>query len=380
VAIAQADQPSLTVGIAKRAWIGELPPLCVMAVYGLAVHLIAAEIGQSGRIVWTLYLPYAAPVMLAFACAGLAMLSLIGLRRSPGIPMGAALRYELERRGTGLTAIVLSLPMLLSLPLFLSLFSSFKALIPMLRPFTWDATLAELDRAMHGGIDPWRFLQPILDYPLLVRALDFLYHPVWSLGLFAIWAWQAIDRHRPELRLQLLLAIPTAWIALGSIGGVVFSSAGPCYFAQLGGGPDRFGPLLTRLAEIDSHWPLVSHIAQSALWDLYRSGAIGFGSGISAMPSVHVATAFIAVLLARRYGPVPFSLSLLMFLAIALSSVLLGWHYAIDAYAGVLLVSPIWLACGAVARKILRARTGPTPVKQAHDAAVGGFGGARTSP
>ena len=90
MAIAQADQPSLTVGIAKRAWIGELPPLCVMAVYALAVHLMAAEIGQPGRIVWTLYLPYAAPVMLAFACAGLAMLLLIGLRRSPGIPMGAA--------------------------------------------------------------------------------------------------------------------------------------------------------------------------------------------------------------------------------------------------------------------------------------------------
>jgi hypothetical protein len=338
--------------LALPAWFGELSPLGVMALYAFAVHWAAAGIGRSRAIVWALYLPYAAPVMLALTCAALAILSFIGIRRSPGLPLVNALRCELEQKGLHPGALVLSLPTVLAFPFFLSLFSSFKAMIPLLQPFSWDAGLAELDRALHGGIDPWRYLEPLLAHPLLIRALDFIYHPVWSLGLFVLWTWQALDRRRPELRLQLLLAIPTVWIALGSIGGVVFSSAGPCYFAELGGDPHRFGPLLTRLAEIDTHWPLVSHMAQSALWDLYRSGAIGFGSGISAMPSVHVATAFLAVLLARRYGVVPLAFSLAIFMIIAVGSVLLGWHYAVDAYAGVLLVTPIWLACGAVARRL----------------------------
>ena len=334
------------------AWFGELSPLAVMTLYAFAVHLAAAGIGRARAIVWTLYLPYAAPVMLAVGCTGLAMLSLVAVRNSPGLPLASALRGELERRGLYPAALLLSMPTVLAFPLFVSLFSSFKALIPFLQPFSWDAGLAELDRALHGGTDPWRYFEPLLAHPLLIRTLDFIYHPVWSLGLFVLWSWQALDRRRPELRLQVLLAIPTGWIALGSIGGVVLSSAGPCYFAELGGDPHRFGPLLTRLAEIDTHWPLVSQMAQRALWDLYRSGAIGFGSGISAMPSVHVATAFITVLLARRYGAVPLAFSLAIFTSVAVSSVLLGWHYAVDAYAGVLLVTPVWLACGAVARRL----------------------------
>jgi len=45
-------------------------------------------------------------------------------------------------------------------------------------------------------------------------------------------------------------------------------------------------------------------------------------------------------------------IGLAIFAIIAVGSVLLGWHYAVDAYAGVLLVTPIWLACGAVARRL----------------------------
>lgn len=333
-------------------WIAELLPLGLVALYGLAVHLAAARAGQAGRIAWTLYLPYAVPAMVAIACAGLAILSLTALRRHPGTPLAAALGRELGQRGVDAAALLRSLPLLLLLPVFLSLFSSFKTLIPMLQPFAWDLRLAELDRALHGGVDPWRLLEPLLAHPAAIRALDFLYHPVWSLGLFALWGWQAIDRRRPELRLQVLLALPVVWIVLGSVGGTVFSSAGPCYFAEVGGAPDRFAPLLARLAEIDSGWPLVSQSAQHALWELYRSGAIGFGSGISAMPSVHVATAFLAVPLARRYGPVPLALALLFFLAISIGSVALGWHYAIDVYAGVALAYLLWLACGALARRI----------------------------
>ncbi len=347
---------------AAPLWIAELLPIGLVGLHVLAVYAVAAWIGEAHRIAWTLYLAYAGPALLALFCAGLAALSVMALRRHPGTPLATALRCELDRRDIDTAALFRGLPLLVLLPVFLSLFSSFKTLIPKLNPFTWDIAFAELDRALHGGIDPWRYFEPVLAQPIAVHALDFLYHPAWSLGLFALWGWQAVDRRRPKLRLQFLLALPAVWIVVGSIGGTIFSSAGPCYFPEVGGSPDRFAPLMTRLAELDADWPMASQAAQRALWELYRSNTIGFGSGISAMPSVHVATAFVAVLLARPYGRMSFMLAMMFFLAICIGSVALGWHYAIDAYAGVLLACPLWLACGALARRVGMPRgSTPTP-------------------
>ncbi len=59
-----------------------------------------------------------------------------------------------------------------------------------------------------------------------------------------------------------------------------------------------------------------------------------------------------AVLLARRYGPVPLVLSLAIFIIIAVSTVLLGWHYAVDAYAGAALAVGMWHASAALVRRV----------------------------
>jgi len=334
-----------------RPWLPELLPAVLVLVYGAAVETAAATIGQSHRIVWSLYLPYAIPATGFLSLAGLAVLSLIALRAHPQLSLAAALSRELPRRGLDPGGVVRALPSLVALPVFLSLFSSFKSLIPLLHPFSWDIPLAELDRRLHFGIDPWRAFEPLLAYPSAVRALDFLYHPVWSLLLFASWAWLALDRTRPALRLQGLLAIPVVWITVGSVGGMILSSAGPCYFHEVGGDPDRYAPLLGALAAIDAQAPLISQSAQHALWSLYRSGAIGFGSGVSAMPSVHVASAFLLVLLLRGRSGAAFALAAAFLVAICIGSVALGWHYAIDAYAAIVLTVPLWGLCGALARR-----------------------------
>ena len=333
-----------------RRWTAELSPVALVLCYALAVHGTAAAIGRTGRIAWLLYLPYAVPATLFFACLGLCTIAVAAVHRDPGPSMRVALGAELRRRGVDARSALHSLPLLAALPVFLSLFSSYKALIPVVHPFAWDGTLAELDRVLHFGTDPWRLAAPLLAHPLAVKALDFLYHPGWSLLVFGTWTWLAIDRARPTARLQALLALPAAWIVLGSVGGTVLSSAGPCYFGEVGGDPDRFAPLLGRLAEIDAQWPLFSQAAQHALWTLYRTGSTGFGSGISAMPSVHVGSAFLMVLMARG-GPL-FAPATAFFLAISAGSVALGWHYAIDAYAAVAMVFPVWGLSGAIARRL----------------------------
>jgi hypothetical protein len=334
---------------AAIAW-PDLLPVAVVLLYGAGVELVAASLGA--RVSWTLYLPYAGAAMLALGLAGLAGLCIEAALRHPGEGLVTAVWAGLERRGITAPALLRSLPLLLALPVFLSLFSSFKSLIPSLQPFAWDQGFADLDRVLHAGQDPWRLLLPLLDLPRAIRVLDFLYHSVWSFAIVGLWTWQAVDRRRPQLRAQILLALPITWIALGSIGGAMFSSAGPCYFAEVGGSPERFAPLLARLAEIDADAPLISHTAQHALWRLHSSASIGFGGGISAMPSVHVASAWLLVLATARCRRGAAALAAAFFVAIVVGSVVLGWHYAVDAYAGAALAWVVWAGCGALVRRL----------------------------
>jgi membrane-associated phospholipid phosphatase len=81
------------------------------------------------------------------------------------------------------------------------------------------------------------------------------------------------------------------------------------------------------------------------LWNGY-TGASSGSIGISAFPSLHVATAVLFALYAsRRWGRI--GLALWAFAAtILVGSVVLGWHYAVDGYAGALLSVLIWKAAG----------------------------------
>ena len=72
---------------------------------------------------------------------------------------------------------------------------------------------------------------------------------------------------------------------------------------------------------------------QEMLWRVYQSHGIAVGSGISAMPSLHVAIAMSVVLLARKIDRRLAIASTIFTVLIMIGSVHLGWHYAIDGYA-----------------------------------------------
>jgi membrane-associated phospholipid phosphatase len=83
---------------------------------------------------------------------------------------------------------------------------------------------------------------------------------------------------------------------------------------------------------------------QDYLWMLHSLGQTGFGSGISAFPSVHVGLAVFNALFAweysRRLGILAFAYAGL----IEVTSVYLGWHYAIDGYAAAIVTVLIYAA------------------------------------
>jgi hypothetical protein len=227
---------------------------------------------------------------------------------------------------------------------FLNVFVGFKRAIPEFQPFAWDAAFMQLDRLLHLGRDPWEILQPVLGYPLVTSALDFLYY-IWfpvEVIVLLLMAW-APNR---EFRCQFLLTFFSLWIVLGTVMATAFSSAGPVYYGRVTGRVDPYVPLMEYLHHVDSVRPLTALDVQAHLWSGYSSGAMHLIEGIAAMPSLHVALPVLYALAAwkldRRLGILFAAYALLIFLG----SVHLGWHYAVDGYVTLLIVPMVWWLWG----------------------------------
>jgi hypothetical protein len=237
-------------------------------------------------------------------------------------------------------------------PLFTCAFVSFKQTIPLIRDFCFDVPLMRLDRWLHFGHDPWRLLSPILAHPWIVRGMDILYI-VWFLVLVAVSVWMAWTRRR-RLRLCFFISMLLIWTLLGIGMGILFSSAGPCYLSKVvRTQEDPFAPLMSRLNEIGKSTSLWALENQAGLWQTHETGTWSMFAGISAMPSIHLAIATAFVLLGfevRRWLGVLF----LVYLGILqIGSVILGWHYAVDGYAGIILACLIWYVVRRLIRRML---------------------------
>ena len=205
-----------------------------------------------------------------------------------------------------------------------------KSMMPLVMPFWADPMLANLDHAIFGT-DPWRLLmwlrpvEPLIDY---VYALWF---PIKSLVMAAILVSPpSFRKSRAALAYFLTIGI------FGVLGQFAFSSAGPLFY-EIAGFGHRFADLpLT---------PVVQS-ARTYLWNNYLTGGDGIASGISAMPSIHVALALWIVFSLRSVFPRLAVLGWTFFAFIAVGSVYLGWHYAVDGIAGALAALVSWKLAG----------------------------------
>ena len=329
---------------AATAWRMNWYVALILIVYAIAGQAVGTVYGFSLDI--DLYRPSWLLLPLATGAAAVAVLRLRELLggRQPPRPLGSFLGQPgiAVRAAVGGSAFVLLL-------MFFSVYSSLKLSIDLVRPYQWDQSLAALDEAIHG-VAPWKLLHPLLGTPAITKAIDVLYM-LWIPAMLLVLATVAAWIERPLLRAQYLIAFMLTWSLLGSLGAIMLSSVGPCFYGLLAPTEiDPYAPLLSYLRDVHETYGLSALRIPRILWEAFTTKVPSGGSGISAMPSIHVAVATLNALLAWRISNRVGIVATLYLLIIMAGSVHLGWHYAVDGYASLAAVPLIWTLAGWLAR------------------------------
>lgn len=210
-----------------------------------------------------------------------------------------------------------------------------KVSVPLVHWTLWDPALWKIDRLLHGGLSPSIFLARLVDGTIMVSVLERWYgwwivSMMLGLGFFCALP-DELERRRFMLSTVLL------WLL------------GACLYTAL----PAVGPIYTHpevWQGLESDMPATRQ-AQAALWENYQRILKGRTEplrrfnptrGVAAFPSLHVAGHWLLLLWAWRTARplfVPFLIGTLLTLA---GSIVTGWHYAVDGYAGILLAQGVY--------------------------------------
>jgi membrane-associated phospholipid phosphatase len=122
--------------------------------------------------------------------------------------------------------------------------------------------------------------------------------------------------------------------------------------------PDPYAPLMSYLHHVDETHSIWALGAQDMLWGNYQMRDVMVGSGISAMPSMHVAIATLFALVCWRVRRWLGIVMATYAVIIMLGSVHLGWHYAVDGYLGAAGMLAIWWCVGWCLKRAAERRSG----------------------
>ena len=326
------------VGSASHRWAGEVPVLVIgaslMAVcLGLlAWHGINPGIGG---IFANAQIFFLFTVVLACWDAGRDL-----YRHRPDSPVAhLKARYTAPGFRRGVAA---GLPMLGIAVVLLPYFSMMKSAIPLFNEYTWDQAFIEWDRAIFFGNDAWQILQPVLGYPIVTAFLALLYQ-LWFLLLYPGVMFFAFAKIDSQVRRQFFLSYMLSWSLIGGAMATWLASVGPCFVGPILGNP-TFDDQMAYLNAANEQVPIMVLPVQEMLLEWYDKAENGLGSGITAMPSMHCAIAFLYWIAMRRVSH-RLGVFFGVFFAITwISSVHLAYHYAVDGMISLLAVAAIWKA------------------------------------
>ena len=200
-----------------------------------------------------------------------------------------------------------------------------------------------LDSMIHGT-DPWRLLQPIIGFPLITEVFNFFYN-LWFFATNIILCLVIFLLEDNRLRTHYLAAFILSWILIGGLFATLLSSVGPCFYSAFYPG-DPYAELIAYLDHVNEIYPVWARTLQKLLLESYKQDEMGFGVGISALPSMHIAVVVLNAIFLSKVHRLAGVAAWIFAAIIFVGSVHLAWHYAVDGYLAALLVIIIWFGAG----------------------------------
>lgn len=319
--------------MSERDWL--VPSIALTVLLGGSALLLMPDHSGVGPALSLLPMWLAAAITLAGICA---LPALWKMMRS-GVTSPTVHILRLARHNWRPILLVSGGMVLAGLNMITFMYS--KPLLNFLVPFWADPLLAELDHYLFLGHDP----SSLLGW-LNSMGTALFYHRAWF-ALMVMTLLMVLSRPPSVEKSSVMVSYFVLWSVAGPVIHLLLPAAGPVFYQNLGYG-DRFAgiPLPEEMARMSSY-----------LWTVYSGSQFAPGSGISAMPSLHIATTawmVIAVhVLARRWTLAIAAVGLLIFLL----SVSLGWHYALDGIVGAAAAAGCYLAAKRIYLANARART-----------------------
>ena len=227
--------------------------------------------------------------------------------------------------------------------LFQCTFTSVKNALPVWwSGFPYDKIQADFDRILHFGYDPWVWLYSVAAYDWVRLIVEWNYNILWFVLCYSALFYVVTSPRAAGVRTRYIVSFMVVWILIGNVLAGMFMSAGPAFYGLVTGDTARFAEQLGFLARgADSGNSAASY--QNYLWTLHSSGLPGFGSGISAFPSVHVGLITLNALFLFEYDRKWGTAAFVYVGFVVASSVYLAWHYAIDGYAAIAVTLAIYM-------------------------------------
>jgi len=258
----------------------------------------------------------------------------------------AAFLLQTWRRRIADPAVLSRLPLLAIAIVFMPFFSKMKSMIPLFNAFEWDPTFIAWDRALFLGHDAWEVLHPIFGYPLVTAAMAALYH-AWLLLIYIGTLFFVFHPSASAVVRQYFLGFILIWTVIGGGLATALASVGPCFIGPIFGDP-TFDAQMAYLHAANEQVPVLTLHVQDLLLQWHQDSQRGLGSGITAMPSMHVAMAFLFWLGIRRISRAAGWIFFAFFAAIWIGSVHLAYHYAVDGLVSVIATAILWELSGAL--------------------------------
>ena len=241
-------------------------------------------------------------------------------------------------------------------------YSVLKLFIPLFNPGSFDRELWELDRLLFFGLSPNSFFLELFRIPAVLRFIDFIYGHIFFAFVMLAPAY-FISRTSSTRRVAFFWGNALLWSTAVLMYNLI-PSIGPIYrFPEVFSGTDSFFPNSRHLQIV----LMKNYAGFIKVLQGVAPANLSIAFGVAAFPSMHVGfQSYVAMWVSRESRRAGLLIWLLTGITIV-GSVATGWHYFVDAIAGLLLAWFFFVVARTIERRYEMESGGETTNAQASD-------------